>query len=63
MKDYRAAIELEPTPVGGTVIGWRGTWRVKPGIGWVLPFVLPRVVQRMADDLAGKSAVQPCSVT
>ncbi|MGI5128772.1 SRPBCC family protein [Pseudonocardia sp. CA-107938] len=52
MKDYRAVVELEPTPTGGTVIDWRGTWRMVPGIGWILPFVLPRVMQRMADDLA-----------
>jgi Polyketide cyclase / dehydrase and lipid transport len=59
LKDYRAVIELGPTPAGGTVISWRGTWRMKPGIGWVMPFVLPRVMQRMADDLAGYAAGAP----
>jgi hypothetical protein len=59
MKDYRAVVELEPTPAGGTVIRWRGTWRMKPGIGWVMPIVLPRVMQRMADDLAAYAAGAP----
>jgi uncharacterized protein YndB with AHSA1/START domain len=61
MKDYRAVIELAPMSTGGTVISWRGTWRMKPGIGWVLPFVLPRVMQRMADDLAGYAAGAPAA--
>jgi hypothetical protein len=56
MKDYRAVVELEPTTAGGTVISWRGTWRMKPGIGWVMPFILRRVMQRMADDLASYAA-------
>jgi hypothetical protein len=53
MRDYRAVVELDPSSTGGTVIRWSGTWRTSPGIGWILPFVLPRVMQRMADDLAG----------
>jgi uncharacterized protein YndB with AHSA1/START domain len=56
MKDYRAVVELEPTAAGGTVVHWSGTWRTRPGIGWVVPFVLPRVMQRMADDLAAHAA-------
>ncbi|WP_378738200.1 SRPBCC family protein [Nocardia brasiliensis] len=56
MKDYRAAVELEPTAAGGTTITWHGTWRMRPGIGWIMPFVLPRVMQRMADDLAEYAA-------
>ncbi|WP_232535092.1 SRPBCC family protein [Nocardia terpenica] len=56
MKDYRAVIELEPTAAGGTSITWQGTWRMRPGVGWILPFILPRVMQRMADDLARYAA-------
>ncbi|GAA4725676.1 Polyketide cyclase / dehydrase and lipid transport [Promicromonospora umidemergens] len=56
LKDYRAVIELEPTSTGGTNIDWHGTWRTRPGIGWTLPFVLPGVMQRMADDLADYAA-------
>jgi hypothetical protein len=26
MQDYWTVVELEPTPAGGTVISWRGTW-------------------------------------
>lgn len=56
MKDYQAVVELEATGAGGTAIHWHGTWRMRPGIGWTMPFVLPRVMQRMADDLAGYAA-------
>jgi hypothetical protein len=56
MKDYRAVIELEPTATGGTTITWHGTWRIRPGVGWILPFFLPRVMQRAADDLAARAA-------
>lgn len=56
LKDYRAVIELEPTADGGTTINWHGTWRMRPGIGWILPLFLPRVMQRMADDLANYAA-------
>jgi hypothetical protein len=56
LRDYRAVVELAPAAAGGTTISWRGTWRAKPGIGWLMPFVLPKVMQRMADDLAGHAA-------
>jgi Polyketide cyclase / dehydrase and lipid transport len=56
MRDYRAVIEIEPTTSGGTTVSWHGTWRMRPGIGWTMPFVLPRVMQRMADDLASYAA-------
>ncbi|RDI55319.1 SRPBCC family protein [Nocardia mexicana] len=56
LKDYRAVVELEPSAAGGTTITWHGAWRLRPGTGWIMPFVLPRVMQRMADDLAGYAA-------
>ncbi|WP_245673128.1 SRPBCC family protein [Nocardia lijiangensis] len=56
LKDYRAVVELKPAATGGTTITWHGTWRMRPGIGWIMPFVLPRVMQRMADDLADYAA-------
>jgi uncharacterized protein YndB with AHSA1/START domain len=59
LRDYRATVDLEPTSTGGTTITWRGTWRTRPGIGWLMPFVLPRVMQRMADDLADYAATAP----
>ncbi|MFB9659976.1 SRPBCC family protein [Glycomyces mayteni] len=52
MKDYRAAVELATTPEGGARIEWHGTWRPRPGIGWLTPLFLPKIMQRMADDLA-----------
>ncbi|WP_155361323.1 hypothetical protein [Acrocarpospora macrocephala] len=45
-------IDLEPTAAGGTTI----TWRARPGAGWLMPFVLPGVMQRMVDDLAAYAA-------
>ena len=56
LRDYHAVIELEPTAAGGTTISWRGTWRARPGIGWLMPLVLPGVMQRGADDLATYAA-------
>ncbi len=56
IKDYRAGVELEPTAAGGTTINWQGTWRMRPGIGWMTPLFLPRVMQRMATDLADYAA-------
>jgi len=55
IKDYRAVIELTPGAGERTIITWHGTWRARPGLGWVMPFVLPRVMQRMADDLAASA--------
>lgn len=59
LREYRAVVELTPTAEGGTAIDWRGTWRTKPGAGWIMPFVLPRVMRRMADDLAAYAAEHP----
>ncbi|RDI65083.1 SRPBCC family protein [Nocardia pseudobrasiliensis] len=56
LKDYRAVIELKSTIADGTAIDWHGRWRMRPGVGWIMPLVLPRVMQRMADDLAAYAA-------
>ncbi|SDE03388.1 SRPBCC family protein [Glycomyces harbinensis] len=56
MKEYRAVIELRPADEGGTLIDWSGTWRSKPGLGWITPLILPKTMQRMADDLAAHAA-------
>ncbi|MEV0339380.1 hypothetical protein AB0H49_10160 [Nocardia sp. NPDC050713] len=32
---------------------------MRPGIGWIMPFALPRVMQRMADDLADYAVGAP----
>ncbi|WP_423462168.1 SRPBCC family protein [Promicromonospora sp. MS192] len=56
LRDYRAEIQLEPNADGGTAISWRGSWRARPGVGWLMPFILPGVMQRMADDLSAYAA-------
>lgn len=56
LRDYRAVIELEPDAGGGTAITWRGTWRARPGLGWLMPLVLPGVMRRMAADLAAHAS-------
>jgi hypothetical protein len=56
IRNYRAAVQVEPTAGGGTTIDWRGTWRTRSGVGWITPLVLPRVTQRMATDLAEYAA-------
>lgn len=50
--DYRAVVDLAPTPTGGTLIHWHGTYATKWGTGWLLRGVMQRVMQRMADGLA-----------
>ncbi|MGY2060749.1 SRPBCC family protein, partial [Nocardia gipuzkoensis] len=37
LKDYRAVIELKPTIADGTAIEWHGRWRMRPGVGWIMP--------------------------
>jgi uncharacterized protein YndB with AHSA1/START domain len=58
LRNYHAVIELGPSAGGGTTITWRGTWRARPGVGWLMPFVLPGIMQHMADDLATHAAHQ-----
>lgn len=56
LRDYRAEIHLEPGADGGTTISWRGSWHARPGVGWLMPFILPGVMQRMASDLSNHAA-------
>jgi hypothetical protein len=52
VRDYRADVTLVPHE-GGTRIEWAGTYEPRfPGTGAVLRAVLPRMMQRFADDLA-----------
>lgn len=52
VRDYRADVTLEATG-DGTRIEWAGSWSPKwPGTGRVLQAVLPRMMQRFADDVA-----------
>ncbi len=52
LRDYRADIRLAETEDGGTSIRWTGRYRMKPVTGWVLPWLMPRTMQALADDLA-----------
>jgi hypothetical protein len=56
LRDYRAEIRLEPNTDGGTAISWQGSWHARPGVGWLMPFILPGIMQRMADDLSTYAA-------
>jgi hypothetical protein len=52
VRDYRADVTLEPAGPG-TRIEWAGSYRPKvPGTGRLLQMVLPRMMQRFADDVA-----------
>jgi len=52
VRDYRADVTLEAAG-DGTRIEWAGAWSPKwPGTGRVLQAVLPRMMQRFADDVA-----------
>ncbi len=56
LRDYDAHVRLAVAVDGGTDISWEGRYRMKPVTGWVLPFVLPRTMRRLADDLAAQAA-------
>ena len=52
VRDYRSDVTLEPAGAG-TRIEWAGSYDLKwPGTGRLLQAVLPRMMQRFADDLA-----------
>ena len=52
VRDYRSDVTLEPAG-GGTRIEWAGSYDLRwPGTGRLLQAVLPRMMQRFADDLA-----------
>jgi hypothetical protein len=56
VRDYRADVTLEPAG-SGTRIEWAGSYRPKvPGTGRLLQMVLPRMMQRFADDVARYAA-------
>lgn len=58
LRDYRATVDLEPTPDGGTRIRWSSDFsgaRV-PGTAWLYRRVLESFIQRIADDLAAAAA-------
>ncbi|MFC9688270.1 SRPBCC family protein [Kribbella sp. NPDC056951] len=52
LRDYRAAIELQELPGGGTRIRWHGTFSARLGTGWFLQRQLRGFMQIMATGLA-----------
>jgi hypothetical protein len=59
VRDYRAAVDLEPAD-GGTKIHWQATFRPKtPGTGWLLRISLRKFLQELTDDLATYAARKP----
>lgn len=56
MADYRAAIELQEIPGGGTRIRWHGTYLARRGMRWFFQWYLRRFMQAMANGLAEYAA-------
>lgn len=51
--DYYATVGLKPTPAGGTVIRWQGSFRMSlPGFAWLMRLYLTHFMQRFAKGLA-----------
>ena len=58
MADYRATIELQETPDGGTRIRWHGTYQARRGMRWFFQWYLRRYMQSMAGGLAEHAAAK-----
>jgi len=58
LRDYRAAIELQELPGGGTRIRWHGTFSARWGMRWFLQWYLRRFMRTMATGLAEHAAKQ-----
>jgi hypothetical protein len=58
LEDYRAVIELAPTPGGGTHITWHTTFRPRrPGTGWLYRRALDKATRTFVDGLAQHAAL------
>jgi hypothetical protein len=56
IRDYRASVDLEPTP-DGTAIRWRSSFLPKvPGTGWLMRRGIGRFIERCARGLADYAA-------
>jgi hypothetical protein len=54
---YRADVELEPLPEGGTLIRWRSRFRVKRvGSGWFWTWIMKRTLRAVTAQLATGAA-------
>ena len=57
LRDYRAEIDLTPTP-DGTAIRWHTTFRPKvPGSGWIYRRALDRITREFVDGLERAAAM------
>lgn len=57
LKDYRAQVDLDPQPDGGTLIRWRSTFRpAQPWAGWFWRAMMRRVLATIARQLAAAAA-------
>jgi uncharacterized protein YndB with AHSA1/START domain len=57
LRDYRAVIELTPTPGDGTRLTWHTTFRPKlPGTGWLYRRSLDRATRSFVEGLARHAA-------
>jgi hypothetical protein len=56
LRDYRAAIELQELPGGGTRIRWHGTFTARWGTRWFQQWYLRRFMRTMATGLAEHAA-------
>ncbi|PXX71224.1 polyketide cyclase/dehydrase/lipid transport protein [Nocardia tenerifensis] len=52
LRDYSAVVDLLPSPDGGTIIHWYGTFRARWKSGWLMQRVMRATMQQMADGLA-----------
>jgi uncharacterized protein YndB with AHSA1/START domain len=50
LRDYRADIDLTPTPTGGTEVRWHTTFVAKvPGTGWIYRSALGKITKQLVD--------------
>jgi Polyketide cyclase / dehydrase and lipid transport len=58
VRDYRADVDLEPSP-SGTTIHWRSAFRPKiPGTGWLYRLILARFIRDTATRVAAEATAQ-----
>ncbi|HEX8805221.1 MAG TPA: SRPBCC family protein [Acidimicrobiales bacterium] len=57
VRDYRADVDVEPDPAGGSTIRWHSTFRgAFPGAGWWVRRTLAPFIRRSVEGLAAHAA-------
>jgi len=60
VRDYRADIDLEAVPTGGTRIHWHTTFKPKvPGSGWLYRRALDKATTQFTEGLAHHATRAP----